>query len=64
MFEPHRSAVDAKKEREKLKVTRNHLFENFQNHPSDTYLALEIKKIDDQIARSVERAPRARASRS
>jgi hypothetical protein len=34
-----------------LKSKRKPLSERFENNPSDTHLALELKSIDDQIAR-------------
>jgi hypothetical protein len=39
-----------KKKRDDLKFKRNSLFEKYAKHPEDFHLALEIKKIDDEIA--------------
>jgi hypothetical protein len=39
-----------KKKRDDLKSKRNSLFEKYAKHPEDFHLALEIKKIDDEIA--------------
>jgi hypothetical protein len=35
---------------DELKSKRKPLSERFENNPSDTHLALELKSIDDQIA--------------
>ncbi len=42
-------------ELKQLKARRDLLFKQFVEHPSDSRLALEIKKIDDQIAELTER---------
>jgi hypothetical protein len=39
-----------KKKRDDLKSRRNSLFEEYARHPEEFHLALEIKKIDDEIA--------------
>jgi hypothetical protein len=39
-----------KKKRDDLKSKRDSLFEKYTKHPEDFHLALEIKKIDDEIA--------------
>lgn len=39
-----------KKKRDDLKAKRNSLFEKYSKHPEDFHLALEIKKLDDDIA--------------
>jgi hypothetical protein len=39
-----------KKKRDDLKSKRNSLFEKYAKHPEDLNLALEIKKMDDEIA--------------
>ena len=39
-----------KKKRDDLKAKRNSLFERYAEHPEEFHLALEIKKIDDEIA--------------
>jgi hypothetical protein len=36
---------------DELKTKRKPLSERFENNPSDTHLALELMRIDDQIAR-------------
>jgi hypothetical protein len=46
--------LDAMRKREELKRTRNRLFKRFRKHPMDTYLALKIKTIDDQVAECSE----------
>jgi hypothetical protein len=35
---------------DELRTKRKPLSERFENNPSDTHLALELKSIDDQIA--------------
>lgn len=46
--------VDWKNKRETLKAERNLLFSRYLKNPHDGCLALEIKKIDDQIAECTE----------
>jgi len=53
---------DDNSKREELKAKRTVLFERYLKHPTDTHLALQIKVIDDQIAKSLE--PKARKSGS
>ena len=43
-------AIDEHSKHEKLKAIRNLPFESFLKAPHDICLALEIKRIDDQIA--------------
>jgi hypothetical protein len=45
-----------KAKREGLKAKRNMLFQEYLKSPLNTRLALEIKLIDDDIAKSVEGA--------
>ena len=42
--------VAEKKSLEELRSKRKPLWERFQDHPTEVYLALELKVIDDQIA--------------
>lgn len=42
-------AIDEHTKREKLKATRNLLFERFLKTPHDVCLALEIKLYDDRV---------------
>ena len=44
------TVTDVKQKRDELKAKRNLLFKRFLRKPANTYLALEIKTIDDQIA--------------
>ena len=46
--------IDAMRKRAELTRTRNRLFKRFRKHPMDTYLALKIKTIDDQVAECSE----------
>ena len=39
-----------KKQRDELSDKRNSLFEKYSRNPQDLALAMEIKKIDDEIA--------------
>jgi hypothetical protein len=48
------TAIDVKRKREELKAKRNLIFERFLKDPLDTHLALEIKIIDDQVAKFAE----------
>jgi hypothetical protein len=51
------NAVQAERaRRDALKAKRDKLFAQYLNAPSNTKLALEIKRIDDDIARSVEKS--------
>jgi hypothetical protein len=44
------TASAVKQKRDELKAKRNLLFKRFSNNPANTYLALEIKTLDDQVA--------------
>ena len=44
-----------KKKRDDLKTKRNSLFEKYAKHPNEFHLALEIKKIDDEIAECTDK---------
>ena len=46
--------TDEKKKSGELKAKRDLLFEKYLKHPMDTYLALIIKTIDDQVAECSE----------
>jgi hypothetical protein len=52
------TAVDARKKLKELRTERNRLFERFLKNPSDIGLAIEIKKIDNQVAELVGRRKR------
>ncbi len=54
------TAIDERRKREKLRATRNLLFERFSRAPQDIRLALEIKLIDDQVAECTDRIRRNR----
>jgi hypothetical protein len=54
-MEPHETAMEARKERKKWKAKRDRLFDKYLKDPSNTSLALEIKALDDQVAKSNER---------
>jgi len=47
-----------KKQREDLNVKRNALFKRYSRNPHDLELALEIKKIDDEIAECTDKMRR------
>jgi len=47
--------VTEKRNREELIAKRNLLFRRFLNNPKETGLALEIKVLDDQIAKITQR---------
>jgi hypothetical protein len=49
-----------KAKREGLKAKRDKLFAEYLKSPTNTKLAVEIKMIDDDIARSVEQMERQR----
>ncbi|HKN74787.1 MAG TPA: hypothetical protein VJW94_06400 [Candidatus Acidoferrum sp.] len=51
-----------KKKRDDLKSKRNSLFEKYAKHPEDFHLALEIKKIDDEIADCTQHVEQERRS--
>jgi len=57
MLEP---TLVEKARREGLKVKRDSLFAEYLKSPSNTRLAVEIKLIDDDIAKSVEQTERQR----
>jgi hypothetical protein len=50
------AAQTEKARRDALKAERDKLFAQYLRFPSNTKLALEIKLIDDDIARSVEKS--------
>ncbi len=52
----------SKKKRDDLKAKRNSLFEKYAMHPQDFHLALEIKKLDDEIAECTQRVEKERRS--
>jgi len=54
--------VECKSKRDKLKAKRDLLFERYLKSPHDSRMALEIKKIDDEIAECTDRLryPKAR----
>lgn len=47
--------MTGKRNREELIAKRNLLFRRFLNNPKETDLALEIKVLDDQIAKITQR---------
>lgn len=51
-----------KKKRDDLKDKRNSLFQKYAKHPQDFHLALEIKKLDDQIADCTQHVEQERRS--
>ena len=51
-----------KKKRDDLKAKRNSLFEKYAKHPEEFHLALEIKKIDDEIADCTQQVEHERRS--
>jgi hypothetical protein len=51
-----------KKKRDDLKSKRNSLFEKYSKHPGEFHLALEIKKIDDEIAECTQHVEQERRS--
>jgi hypothetical protein len=53
-----------KKKREGLRARRKPLFEEYEKNPNDTYLAIEIKFIDDQIAECDQEIERGRKRRN
>ena len=52
----------SKKKRDDLKAKRNSLFEKYAKHPQDFHLALEIKKLDDEIAECTQHVEKERRS--
>jgi hypothetical protein len=57
------TSIGEKRMRAELKIKRKLLFEQYLQNPLQTQLALEIKKIDDQVADFVERPERRSVSR-
>jgi hypothetical protein len=51
-----------KKKRDDLKIKRNSLFEKYAKRPEDFHLALEIKKLDDEIADCTQHVEQERRS--
>jgi hypothetical protein len=51
-----------KKKRDDLKSKRNSLFEKYAKRPEDFRLALEIKKMDDEIADCTQHVEQERRS--
>lgn len=47
--------IECKNKRDKLKIKRDSLFERYLKSPQDSRMALEIKKIDDEIAECTDR---------
>jgi hypothetical protein len=56
-------ATDESRKRKELTAKRNLLFAQYLKNPTDIRLALEIKRIDDQVAKSIEQAERKPAHR-
>jgi hypothetical protein len=52
------TVADERKKRKELTAKRNLLFAQYLKTPQDTRLALEIKLIDDQVAKSIEQTER------
>jgi hypothetical protein len=55
--------TDESRKRKELTAKRNLLFAQYLKNPTDIRLALEIKRIDDQVAKSIEQAERKPAHR-
>jgi hypothetical protein len=55
--------TDASRKRKELTAKRNLLFAQYLKNPTDIHLALEIKRIDDQVAKSIEQTERKPAHR-
>jgi hypothetical protein len=55
--------TDEGRKRKELTAKRNLLFAQYLKNPTDIRLALEIKRIDDQVAKSIEQAERKPAHR-
>jgi len=51
-----------KKKREDLNNKRNSLFKKYSRSPNELHLALEIKKIDDEIAECTDKMSQERLS--
>jgi hypothetical protein len=58
------TAIDWKIKRDKLKATRQPLFDRYEKNPHDLHLALEIKTIDDQIAECTNHMAQERGRRN
>jgi uncharacterized coiled-coil DUF342 family protein len=56
--------VECKSRRDKLKAKRDMLFERYLKSPQDSRMALEIKKIDDEIAEYTDRLRQPRKTSS
>lgn len=56
--------ADERKKRDRLKTKRNLLYGQYLKNPKDTQLALEIKKIDDEVAECTKQMDRARGVRN
>lgn len=57
-------SIDEKKKRDRLKAKRNLLYGQYLKNPKDTRLALEIKKIDDEVAECTKQMDHARGPRN
>ena len=57
-------STDEKKKRDRLRTKRKLLYGQYLKNPKDTRLALEIKKIDDQVAKYTEQIDRERSARN
>jgi hypothetical protein len=55
-------ANNSKKKCDDLKAKRNSLFAKYAKHPQDFHLALEIKKLDDEIAECTQQVEKERRS--
>jgi hypothetical protein len=55
--------TDESRKRKELTAKRNLLFAQYLKNPTDIRLALEIKRIDDQVAKSIEQGERKPAHR-
>ena len=60
---PESVIADERKKRKELTTKRNLLFAQYLKNPQDIRLALEIKRIDDQVAQSIEQTERKPATR-
>jgi hypothetical protein len=58
-----KTAPTEKAKRDALKVERDKLFAQYLKFPTNTKLAIEIKRIDDDIARSIEKSDDRKAPR-
>ena len=55
--------IDEKEKRDELKAKRNLLFERLLKNPLNIGLAVEIKRIDDQIAECIQHLERSNRAR-